>query len=235
MSLSESGPDRTAFAPLLHDTKPHRAKLFAAAGLLYVFIIAAGLTSELFLRGPLLGADPAATAANLAVSGHLLAASVLADAAMVAADVAIAVVLFLILAPAGPALAAAATVFRLIQAAVIAANLLTLLPALLGADPGAAHQALIHHAYGYDLGLIFFGINSLLVGLLLMRHVAFPVWLGALMMAAGAVYLAGSTLRIVAPEAYALFQPAYGIAVLAEAAFAIALLLRSLRPLRQTS
>ncbi len=206
--------------------------LLRAAGALYLLIIVTGLTGELALRGPLFGATAGETAANLTAGQTVLNLSILADAVMISADVALAVLLFVLLAPAGRLLAALAAAFRLIQAAILGAGLTTLFAAGLWAaagQPDLAHGALSLHAAGYDLGLIFFGISSVLTGLLLVRHAAFPAWLGRLVAAAGAVYLIGSTLRIVSPEGYALFQPAYLIAIVAETAFAVTLLARGWR------
>lgn len=207
---------------------PH---ILRAAGVLYLVIIATGLTGELALRGPLIGASPAETAAALASGEMLLRLSVLADAVMISADVALAILLFAILAPAGRLLASLAAAFRLIQAAILGAGLTTLFSALVWSGAGQqdmAHSALLLHATGYDLGLIFVGISSVLTGLLLIRHPAFPAWLGTMIAAAGLVYLAGSTLRVTLPDAYALFQPAYLVAVIAETAFAVRLLAKGL-------
>lgn len=205
--------------------------LLRTAGALYLLIIVTGLTGELALRGPLLGTTPADTATALAESPLNLNLSILADAVMISADVALAVLLFTILAQAGRTLAALAAAFRLIQAAILGAGLTTLFAAGVWAgagEPALAHGALLLHATGYDLGLIFFGISSVMTGVLLIRHPDFPQWLGRLLALAGAVYLTGSTLRILAPETYTLFQPAYLIAVVAETAFAVTLLTRGI-------
>ena len=75
-----------------------------------------------------------------------------------------------------------------------------------------------------DLGLIFFGINSVLTAILLVRSEAFANWLGWLLCVAGLVYLTGSTLRVLSPDMAEAFAPAYLVAVIAETAFAVALL-----------
>ncbi len=208
-------------------------KILITAGALYLLIILTGLTGELVLRAPLVAADPG----SLIDGTARLRASIMADAVMIAADVALAVLLFVLLAPVGRVLAALAAAFRLIQAAILGAGLTTLAAALLWIEAGEvsfAGTALDLHAIGYDLGLIFFGINSVLTGTLLVRHEAFPTWLGTLLIAAGGVYLTGSSLRIAAPEVFALFQPAYLIAIMAETAFAVTLLLQGLGLGRQS-
>ena len=204
------------------------------AGLLYALIILLGLSSELLLRGPLFHeGDPAATAAAILGAEALLRLSVLADMAMAVADVALAVLLLWLFRVVDPLLAALAVAFRLAQAAVIAANLLNLHGSLLvletpgmppGPAAGLAYAGLDLHRHGYDLGLVFFGVNAVLMGALILRSTGFPRWLGHLMIAAGAVYLTGSALRFVAPDLGTVFQPAYLVAVVAEVSFAVLLL-----------
>ena len=80
------------------------------------------------------------------------------------------------------------------------------------------------HGHGYDLGLVFFGLNSLMTGVLIWRSGFIPKALGAGIAAAGTVYLIGSTLRFFAPELSPAFAPAYGLTVLAETAFCLWLL-----------
>src|SRR5690606_36655598 len=144
----------------------------------------------------------------------------------VACDVALAVVLFRLFRSTDEGLAATAAALRLIQAAVIAANLPIQHAAVLWVqadEAGMATQAMASHAAGYDLGLIFFGLNSLLTGILILRSGIVARWIGLLIQAAGAVYLVGSSLRVVAPDASEAFLPAYLIAIVAETAFAAAL------------
>lgn len=218
------------------------------AGALYLVVIVAGVWGEGFARGALVVAgDAAATAANVREAPGLLRASMATDAVMAVADVALAVLLYLLLRPAGPAVALAAMVFRLLQAAVLGANLLHLPSALWLLDtggpagalaPGQAEVlALRHlemHAHGYDLGLVFFGVSSLLTGWLLWRSGLFPRALGVALAAAGVVYLAGSGLRILAPAGSAAFAPAYALPLLAESAFCLWLLSGRLGPRQPT-
>ncbi|MCA8880117.1 MAG: DUF4386 domain-containing protein [Rhodobacteraceae bacterium] len=203
------------------------------AGALYLVIILCGIWSEAAVRGGLaVPGDPAATAAHILEAGPLLRLSILADALMALADVGLAVLLYVLLRPAGPVLALMAMAFRLVQAAAIAAALSfqfaalrVLDPPFPGNDPLAA-VFLSVQAHGYDLGLIFFGVNCLLVAVLLIRAPFAPAMLGWLIAAAGAVYLTGSILRFAAPGLWAGFQPAYLVPLVAEAAFCLWLLFR---------
>ena len=193
-----------------------------ASGILYLTIIALGLTAEIAVRQPLLAAT-----GSLAGWETSLRLAIAADAVMVAADIALAWLLWRLLAPAGRDLAALAALFRLAQAATIAAHLSTQYEAVLwiaNDRPDLANHALQLHAAGYDFGLTFFGINSILTGLLLVRHANFPNWIGGLLGAAGMVYLTGSALRLLAPGWVETFAPAYLIAVIAETGFAAVLL-----------
>ncbi len=208
------------------------------AGAFYLAIIVLGLSAELALRTQFFRPDAATTAQLVQSTGLALPLAIVCDTLMLAADVIVAVLLYQLLKPAGPTLALAAMVFRLMQAATIAAKIMFDLSALLayraGGDAIAAHHDLMLAASGYDLGLIFFGVNSLLTALLVIRLAGLPSLLGYGLGAAGLVYLVGSYLRILAPAAYETFAPAYAITVLAELAFALWLLIRGAAPSAKT-
>lgn len=220
------------------DTVPSRRPAAAVAGALYLVIIVAGVWSEAAVRAPiLLPNDPVSTFARLQASLGLVRASIAADAVMLIADVALAVLLFRLLRACGPTLALTAMAFRLMQAAVLGANLLNLQAAVMlagsspvvamldeGAAAALATLRLQAHSEGYDLGLVFFGVNTVLTSVLLLRSQWAPRALGLLMMAAGAVYMAGSGLRLLAPGHSAAFAPAYALPLLAELAFCLCLL-----------
>jgi hypothetical protein len=212
---------------------PGTVRKIRLAGLFYLVIIVAGLGAELGLRGPLIDLTNAhATANAILASPGLFRLAIAADVIMALCDAALAVLLYLILRPVSPALALSALVFRVIQAVLIAANLLALQTAwlLISGDWQAADAAAISlvflklHAYGYDLGLVFFGVNSLIMGMLVWRSGIFARAFGAGLAAAGSVYLTGSALRILAPELSDVFAPAYGLAVVTETAFCLRLL-----------
>lgn len=207
------------------------------AGALYLAIILLGMSSEIALRGPLIApGDAAQTAANILANESAFRLSLLADLLMAMADVALAVLLCVLFWTISPLLALLATTFRLMQAATIAANLLTQQGALLlltgPMDPSEAAPLALHamtlHAYGYDLGLAFFALNAMLVGLLLIRGRGFPSWLGLGMIGAGGVYAIGSGLRLLAPAFFDAFTPAYALPLLAETAMALWLLWHAL-------
>jgi len=187
------------------------------AGLSYFGIILSGLTAEIALRGPILGAaDPAIA---LADQTALWRGSMALDLVMLTLDAALAFLLFHLLRPFGVTLAGAALGLRFAQMAVIAAHLPLLAAVLTAADPVPLIE---RHGIGYDVGLWFFGLNSLVMAALLARAGARK--LSILIGAAGLVYLIGTMTRLAAPEINAFFQPAYLIAVVAEVSLAIWLL-----------
>ena len=201
------------------------------AGCLYVVIILCGMSAELIFRGPLLapGTAEGVLAAILAAPG-LLRGAILLDVGMIVADVALAILLYRLLRLVSEPVALAAMVFRLMQAAVIAASLLALVAvdALAlrggGAEAGLVRGLMEVHGIGYDLGLILFAANTGLTAWLLARSGWVPRALPWLLAATALVYVTGSVTRIAAPDWNALVQPAYGVALIAESWFALVLL-----------
>lgn len=217
-----------------HPSRADAIRVARPAGALYLLIIVLGLASEIAIRSALaVPGDPVATASNILEAQGFFRASIMADAVMATADIALAVLLFWLLRPVSTMLAALAAAFRLSQTAVIAGNLLNQQAALIWLTGGLvtpetaaalAYQSLELHGLGYDLGLIFFAVNSILTGVLLIRSGIVPRIIGQMLAAAGIVYLTGSTLQILAPGIAAHFAPAYLVAVVAETALAIRLL-----------
>lgn len=220
--------------------EPSPQTLARYAGGFYLIIIVLGIWSEVFVRSSLIvPGDAAQTATNIMASEGLFRLSFTADSIMAFSDVALAVLLYILLRPVSPILALMAMVFRLIQTAIIGLNLLNHYAALLilngkeqlAALTGEQLNALVLlsldiHGHGYDLGLLFFGINSLLVGYLVFKANYLPRALGVLMAVAGLVYLTGSYLLFLAPALADAFSPAYLVPLVAEASFCLWLLVR---------
>ena len=207
------------------------------AGFSYLAIIILGLTGELAIRQTLIHPDDAGlTATNILASQGLFRMGIIGDAIMAVFDILLGVLLFWLLKPVNVIASGLALAFRFAQAVIIAASLMELhsaLALLLAAGPpadlaaGLAALRLEAHASGYDLGLLFFGISSLFTGYLLMRATFFPTFLGLVIGLAGMIYIIGTGLRFLAPNMVELFQPAYGLCILAELAFCLWLLFRS--------
>jgi ABC-type uncharacterized transport system permease subunit len=220
------------------ESSDSRPRLARVAGLLYLVIIVCGVWSDGFVRSQLVVAgDAAQTAERILGAQNLFRLSFVADSVMVLCDVALAVLLYELLRPVNKLLASLATAFRLTQAAVLGLNLLNqhLTLALLTAPHGAFEDterntlALLFaeaQAYGYDLGLLFFGINCLITGYLVFKSGFLPRAIGLLVAASGPVYLAGSYLRFLAPDVATTIQLAYVLPLLAESALCVWLLIR---------
>lgn len=220
--------------------------LARAAGLLYLVIIAFGLFGELGVRSSLvMRGDAALTAANIVAAEGMFRMGFLADSIMFLCDTALAVLLYVLLAPVNKTIALMAMCFRLIQTAVIAANLLHYHAAIillgdpsyaaaLGAEPVNALALLFleFHSYGYDLGLLSFGVSCLLLGYLVYESGFLPKWLGLLLAAAGFTYLIGSYTRFLFPAQVAAVAPIYMVALVAELSMCVWLLTKGVRVVR---
>ncbi|NQV80807.1 MAG: DUF4386 domain-containing protein [Alphaproteobacteria bacterium] len=211
-----------------------------AAGGLYLIIIVCGVFSEAFVRAALVvPGDAAATAGNILASEGLFRVSFAADSIMALSDVGLAVLLYVLLKPVSQTLALMAMAFRLLQTAILGVNLLNHHAALLilngagtlsGFDPdqlnALALLSLDVQRHGYALGLLFFGVNSVLVGYLLFESGYMPRVLGVMMVGAGVVYLAGSYLQFLIPSLADGFVPAYIVPLLAETSLCLWLLVK---------
>lgn len=158
---------------------------------------------------------------------------------MAIADAGLAILLYVLFKPVAPTLALAAMIFRLIQSVLIGTNLMNMQAAWLlisggqdiaGLAPGQADALAVLflnlHAHSYDLGLVFFGFNSLMTGLLIWRSGFVHKAIGVGVAMAGVVYLVGSSLHFFAPDGYDVFAAAYVIPMLTETAFCVALLMK---------
>lgn len=213
------------------------------AGVLYLIIIGFGLFSELFVRSNLIvSGDVAATATNILASEGLFRIGFAADSLMLLSDVAIAILFYVLLKPVSKTLAMMSAAFRLTQAAVLGLNLLNQYVALLILSDSAYTAAFDNdqlHAlamlfldiqgHGYDLGLLFFGVSTIMLGYLVAKSGFFPRTLGIGLVAAGLVYLIGSYVRFLTPHYLSLVTPAYIVPVVAEVSFCVWLLVKGVK------
>jgi hypothetical protein len=90
------------------------------AGVLYFIIIIAGIFAEFGVRSSLIvSGDAAATASTILAAEGLFRSGMAADLVMILADVALALLFYVLLKPVSQALALLAAFFRLAQAAVL--------------------------------------------------------------------------------------------------------------------
>lgn len=213
------------------------------AGLLYLIIIVFGISSEVFIRSNLIvTGDAAATATNILASEGLFRLGFLADVFMLLSDVAIAILFYVLLKPVSKTLALMAAVFRLTQAAILGFNLLNYYAALLLLN-GVAYTTVFNpdqlnalallfldlHSHGYDLGLLFFGLSSIILGYLIVKSNYFPAILGYGLIAAAVVYLTGSFTRFLFPEYISFIEPIYIVPLIAELSLCLWLLVKGVR------
>lgn len=211
------------------------------AGVLYLIIISAGIFGELFVRNALfVPADPAATAHNIMGSQLLWRMGIAGDLVMHLCDIPLAVIVYVLLRPVSRNLALVAIIFGLVQTAVLVVNKLTLLtPLFLLGGAGylkvfepqqlqtLAYLAVKAHGFGFGVGLIFFGVNCLVVGYLIFRSGYLPRFIGVLMGIAGLCYLTNSFSGLLAPAFAATLFPAILVpALVGELSFCLWLLVK---------
>lgn len=217
-------------------TQPSHASSRTArrTGAAYLGVVVAGIFAEFFVRGSLVvDGDAQATAVNLAGAPAFFSLSIVGDMAMVALDVAVAFGLYRLLRGVHRRLAIAATGLRLLQASVLAINLLNLVRALELASAASGDAAMADatlaameaHALVYDLGLVAFGLACITLGRLLRLALA-PRALAWGLTTTGLVYLVGSFGALFLPALGAALDPLYAIAIVVEPAFAIWLIAR---------
>ena len=190
------------------------------AGVFYLAIIALGLFGEVFVRGALVvSGDAAATAQRIADSPLLWRLGIAGDLLMHVFDLPVIVVLYLLLRPVSEPLALFTTLINVVQTAVLALNKLNLVLPLLLLSGGStlktftpeqlqslAYLAIKAHSFGFGVGLIFFGVASVVRGYLIYASGFLPKALGVLLFIAGLSYLLNSFALLLAPTlASALF------------------------------
>ena len=184
------------------------------AGVLYLFVIVAGLFSELFVRTRIIVPGNATETMKLLSSNKLLyRLGFVSDIIMVMADIGLALLFYLLLNPISKGLSLLAALFRLTQASILGIHLLHLYLPLQLLDHngyfsgfsveqinGLALFFMNAHAYGYLISGVFFGMSCVLLGHLIVKATFFPKWLGILVGAAGASYLAYCFTNFLFPE-----------------------------------
>ncbi|MGH8203010.1 MAG: DUF4386 domain-containing protein [Steroidobacteraceae bacterium] len=215
--------------------------LARVAGALYLYIFAAGLFAEAFVRSRLVVPDDAAvTAANILANESLFRVGFAGELLHLACDVVIAAILYVLFRPVSRTGALVAALMRVAGAVVLAvasishfaalrllsgADYLAALPA--GETQALALLALRLHADGYAICLMFFSFSLFSLGWLILRSGLIPKAIGALLVLAGACYLVNSIAGFVAPGFAAMLFPAILVpCAIAELALALWLVTR---------
>lgn len=183
------------------------------AGVFYLIIIITGLFGEMVVRENLIvWNNPTATAENLMASDTLWRLGIAGDLIQHVFDIGLLVALYFLLKPVSRYLALAALLFHLTTAAVLVATKLNQWQALfpLGTDTylnafttqqlyTLSHFYIRADAYGFGIGLIFFGFACILYGYMIYNSGYFPKIIGVLMILAGLCYITNSFALIISP------------------------------------
>ncbi len=227
----------------IQSTDVERVSCARLTGVLYLIIIVCALFGEAYARSSIIEhGDAAATARNLVTSDGLFRAGIISDIVAFSSDVVVAVLLYVLLRPVSRTVALITAAFRLTGTAIYGVNLLNGVAALL-ASGGAGYLAVFEpaqlealallflnlHGYGYDLGLVFFGLHCFGLGVLLIRSEEFPGILGVLMALAALVYLVGSVTRFLSPGHANTLVPLYGVPLIAELSLSLWLMIKGVR------
>jgi hypothetical protein len=209
-------------------------------GALYLMIIAAGVLGELLIRDRLVvPGDATATLDNIRSFEFLWRLGIAANLFHLACSVVLALIFYVLLRPVSRDLALLAVLFNVVAITLESASKLFLLPSLfvlgnasyLHAFTPEQLHALAYlsnksHTYGFNVSLIFFGFECLLLGYLIFKSQFLPKTLGILMQIAGACYLTNSFALLLAPTLVniAFLVPAF----IAELSLALWLLVRGI-------
>src|SRR5580692_5468088 len=183
------------------------------AGVLYLLNIACGLFGEIYVRSHLVvQGDALTTAHRIMGSEFLFRCGIAGDLIMHITDVPMTVIFYVLLRPVSRDLSLLSALFGMLQTAILCANKLNLVTVLLllgGANylkafdqnqlQSLASLSLAQHEYGFGIGLVFFGVSSLITGYLMFRSGYFPKALGVLQAIAGVSYLINSFTQILSP------------------------------------
>ncbi len=214
------------------------------AGVLYLFIIVAGIFNEAFVLDKLIvSGDATATVNNIRASELLYRIGISGTIIMLACAVAVALIFYVLLRPVSRPLALLATSFNLVSISVDLVGKLSLFTVLLFSGDAAylqsfepdqlhalAYVSLRVHSVGYNISLVFFGINCLIWGYLIFKSGYFPKTLGILMVICGICYIANSFAWFLAPAiAGGLFPAILLPCLVAEASLCLWLMVKGVR------
>lgn len=210
-------------------------------GVLYLYIIMAGIFAELFVRAALVvPTDAKATASNILAHESLFRIGFSGEMLHLAFDVAVAVLLYALLRQVDRYIALLAAFMRLACDLILAVASLSHFAALRLLENGdylhtfAPEQlqtlalfALKLHGDGYAISLVFFAFACLSLGYLIYRSGYLPRIIGVLMAIAGLCYLVNSFAHFLDPVfAASLFPPIFVPIFLAEVSLTLWLIVK---------
>lgn len=211
------------------------------AGVLYLIAIMAASFAEFFVRGRLIvGGDAAATATNILAHEALYRLGAAAVLIYLACDTAVALIFYELFKPVSRSLSLLAAFFRLMEVAILGANLMNQLAPLVllkGAPfltvfkseqlQALTLASLNLYAQVFFLAMVFFGFHCFLIGYLTCRSAFLPRLLGVLMAITGFGYLTHSFALFLSPALAAhLFPYLMALGLPGELSLTLWLLLR---------
>ena len=216
-------------------------------GVLYLIIIVIGLFTEIFVRSKLImSEDTTSTANNILASEQLWRIGFAGSLIMLLCAIPLALIMYVLLRPVSRNIALLAVFFNLVSIAVEALNNLNIFAALfpLGSSDYLkafelnqlhvlAYLTLKLHSSGYNISLIFFGMNCLFWGYLIFKSGYFPKILGVLLIICALCYVTNSFAWFLAPKFAAMLIP--GILVpcfIAEASVCLWLIVKGVNVLK---
>jgi hypothetical protein len=161
---------------------------------------------------------------------------------MLVCDVVVAVLFYELFEPVSKTVSLLAMALRLVMTAILGVNLLGRLGPLLmlqdapvaaafdtAQTQAAARLVLVQYELGFTVALVFFGVDCLVVGWMVIRSAFLPAPLGLMLVAAGVCYLTASVADLVFP---AFVQPfdVLMVAYAAELALCFWLIVMSVNP-----
>jgi len=194
------------------DISLRQAAIVAGVGLLIMAILAP--FAEFYVRQSLLvPGDAATTASNIMANELLFRVAICSYLIVAILDVVVAWALYVFLKPVNKSLSLLAGWFRVVYAAILAMTMLNFgiaLQLLSGADYLTVIETDQLHAqamlflnafdYGWDIGLVIFGLHLLVIGYLVFKSGYIPKLLGVLLMIAGLGYLIDSFGKLLSPN-----------------------------------
>lgn len=181
------------------------------AGFLYLIVIVAGAVGYSMHSSLVVWSDAGATAGNILASEQLWRLSFAAMLVMLACDVAVAAMFYVLFKPVNRALSLIACAFRLVLVAIVGVALLGRhVPLLLLKDAASAAfetnqlqamglLSIKLFERGFDVALVFFGFHCLAIGWLIYRSSFLPRFLGVCLLIAGLCYLISTFVNLVFP------------------------------------
>jgi hypothetical protein len=192
------------------------ASIVAGLGLLLMAVLAPIVQFNIF-PSLIVPGDAKSTAVKIMASSGLFLIGICCFLVVAILDLVVAWALYILFKPVNKSLSLLAAWFRVVYAAIFAValiNLLNVSQLLTGADYLKAFGAdqlyaqvvvfLSAFRYGWDIGIVFFGLHLLILGYLVFKSGYAPKWLGILLgfllFAAGLGYLADSFGKFLVPH-----------------------------------